>query len=60
MRSKDALAIIAIGLCAWGWTGAALAAVDREKLLKDTGVYGTFAVFKADEDWWKKDKANVP
>ncbi len=57
MRSTAALAIIAIGLCAWGWPGVALAAVDREKLLKDTGVYGTFAVFKADEDWWKLDKA---
>jgi chlorite dismutase len=57
MRSKAALAIIAIGLCAWGWPGAALAAVDREKLLKDTGVYATFAVFKVDEDWWKLDKA---
>lgn len=33
------------------------AGVDREKLLKDPGVYGTFAVFKVDEDWWKLDKA---
>lgn len=33
------------------------AAVDRDKLLKDPGVYGTFAVFKVDEDWWKLDKA---
>ena len=33
------------------------AAVEREKLLKDPGVYGTFAVFKVDEDWWKLDKA---
>lgn len=33
------------------------AAVDREKLLKDPGVYGTFAVFKVDEDWWRLDKA---
>ena len=57
MRSKAVLAIIAIGLCAWGWPGATLAAVDREKLLTDTGVYGTFAVFKVDEDWWKMDKA---
>jgi chlorite dismutase len=33
------------------------AAVDREKLLSDPGVYGTFAVFKAEDDWWKLDKA---
>ncbi len=33
------------------------AAVDRERLLKDPGVYGTFAVFKMDEEWWKLDKA---
>jgi chlorite dismutase len=36
--------------------GAAQAAVDREKLLTDPGVYGTFAVFKVDGDWWKLDK----
>jgi chlorite dismutase len=35
----------------------AFAAVDREKLLTEPGVYGTFAVFKVDETWWKLDKA---
>jgi chlorite dismutase len=35
----------------------AFAAVDREKLLTEPGVYGTFAVFKVDGDWWKLDKA---
>ena len=35
---------------------SAFAAADREKLLKDPGVYGTFAVFKVDGDWWKLDK----
>jgi chlorite dismutase len=34
-----------------------LSAVDREKLLTEPGVYGTFAVFKMSEDWWKLDKA---
>jgi chlorite dismutase len=57
MRSKTVFAIVAIGLLTWCWPGAAEAAADREKLLKDTGVYGTFAVFKVDEDWWKLDKA---
>lgn len=33
------------------------AAMDRDKLLKDPGVYGTFAVFQVDEDWWKLDKS---
>jgi chlorite dismutase len=32
-------------------------AADREKLLSDAGVYGTFAVFQVDVDWWKMDKA---
>jgi chlorite dismutase len=33
------------------------AAVDREKLLTEPGVYGTFAVFKVSEEWWNLDKA---
>ena len=37
--------------------GAAQAAPDREKLLSEPGVYGTFAVFQVDQDWWKLDKA---
>ena len=57
MRNKAILAIVAVGLLAWCRPDATLAAVDREKLLKDPGVYGTFAVFKVDEDWWKLDKA---
>ena len=32
-------------------------AVDRDKLLTDPGVYGTFAIFKVEEDWWKMEKA---
>jgi len=35
----------------------AVAQVEREKLLSEPGVYGTFAVFKLSEDWWKVDKA---
>ena len=31
--------------------------VDREKLLTDPGVYGTFAVFVLDEEWAKQDAA---
>lgn len=46
-------------VCMLGSVGAnaAHAAVDREKLLKEPGVYGTFAVFRMDEDWWKLDQA---
>jgi len=36
---------------------SAFAAVDREKLLTEPGVFGTFAVFKVDGDWWRLDKA---
>lgn len=36
--------------------GTVRAAVDREKLLTEPGVYGTFAVFKVDRDWWRLDK----
>ena len=32
-------------------------AVDKEKLAKDPGVYGTFIVFKTSADWWKIEKA---
>ena len=56
MRSQSVVAVVAIGLLWWGWPGTAEAAAEREKLLKDPGVYGTFAVFKVDEDWWKMDK----
>lgn len=33
------------------------AAVDREKLLADPGVYGTFAAYSLTEDWGKRDGA---
>src|SRR5712691_10808676 len=57
MRRKSVFIGVVVGLLAWAWPTGAQAAVDREKLLKDTGVYGTFAVFKVDGDWWKLDKA---
>ena len=33
------------------------AAADREKLLSEPGVYGTFAAFTLDEEWAKEDQA---
>ncbi len=50
-----------ISLIIWGMTllvsVSANAATDREKILKDAGVYGTFAVFQVNDDWWRLDKA---
>lgn len=45
--------------CAIAWVSAlpSLAAVDREKLLSEPGVYGTFAAYSLDEDWAKEDQA---
>ncbi|MEP6935569.1 MAG: chlorite dismutase family protein, partial [Nitrospirota bacterium] len=58
MKMISRLALIGLvcglgSLLAW----PSQATVDREKLLKDPGVYGTFVVFKVDKDWWKLDKA---
>lgn len=36
--------------------GIAQGAMDREKLLTDPGVYGSFAVFKVTGEWWRLDK----
>lgn len=33
-------------------TGWPVEAADRDKLLTDPGVYGTFAAFQMDHDWW--------
>jgi chlorite dismutase len=57
MRNDTILAsMIAILLTCYS-SSVAQAAVDREKLLTEPGVYGTFAVFKVEGDWWKLDKA---
>jgi chlorite dismutase len=36
---------------------SAVEAADREKLLSEPGVYGTFAAFSLDADWGKQDQA---
>ena len=38
-------------------TVSAVEAADRDKLLKDPGIYGTFAAFRLDADWAKQDQA---
>ena len=35
----------------------AASAADRDKLLSEPGVYGTFAAFSLDADWGKQDQA---
>jgi chlorite dismutase len=36
---------------------SAVEAADRDKLLSEPGIYGTFAAFSIDADWWKQDQA---
>ncbi|NGZ03666.1 MAG: chlorite dismutase [Nitrospira sp. WS238] len=38
-----------------GWMSLAHAEVDRERLLTQPGIYGTFAVLKLDEEWGRLD-----
>ncbi|NOT23782.1 MAG: chlorite dismutase [Nitrospiraceae bacterium] len=42
--------LVSVGLVAV----SSVEAADREKLLSEPGVYGTFAVFRLDEDWIKQ------
>jgi len=37
------------------WVSDAQAVADREKLLTDPGIYGTFAAFALDEEWGKQE-----
>ena len=39
------------------WVSFAGAGADRDKLLSEPGVYGTFAAFSFEEDWAKQDHA---
>ncbi len=39
------------------WAVLCFAAADREKLLAEPGVYGTFAAYNFDEEWAKEDEA---
>jgi chlorite dismutase len=44
-------------LVLWLVTVPAVEAADRDKLLSEPGVYGTFAAFSLDTDWAKQDQA---
>ncbi len=48
-----ALAVVVLGT----WVTHSHAAADRDKLLSEPGVYGTFAAFTLDEEWAKEDQA---
>jgi chlorite dismutase len=39
------------------WAPVSFAAADRDKLLTEPGVYGTFAAYSFDEEWAKEDEA---
>ncbi len=41
----------------FGTGSLAYAGVDKEKLAKDPGVYGTFVTFKINEGWWGLEKS---
>jgi chlorite dismutase len=48
------VALIGFGF-SFGWAPTASAA-DREKLLSEPGVYGTFAAFRIDDEWGRLDQ----
>ena len=54
MQGRIILALISVA--ALVLVGVAGAEVDREKLLKESGVYATFAVFKVGDQWSQLDK----
>jgi chlorite dismutase len=49
--------LIVVLLVASLWADHGFAAADRNKLLADPGVYGTFAAYSLNEDWTKRDGA---
>jgi chlorite dismutase len=53
-RCGSVAAVLAVLLLS---SPAFVEAVDRDKLLTEPGVYGTFAIFKVEEEWWKLEKA---
>ncbi|HKT35294.1 MAG TPA: chlorite dismutase family protein [Nitrospira sp.] len=54
-QRAEVLAIVLMGTSLWAQTS--IAAPDREKLLADPGVYGTFAAYSFNEDWAKQEGA---
>jgi len=56
IRRRTTIPILCL-LLAGFWLPSAFAAADREKLLSEPGVYGTFAAYRFDEEWTKEDQA---
>jgi chlorite dismutase len=56
MRKMGALAV-ALWAC-WlnGFDVPAVSAADRDKLLSEPGIYGTFAAFRIDDEWGRLDQ----
>ena len=54
MQNQSVLVLIVFALVALAQS--ADAQMDREKLLKESAVYGTFSVFKIADHWWQMDK----
>jgi chlorite dismutase len=57
MRARHAGCFGIVVLVASLWATVAHAAPDREKLLADPGVYGTFAAYSFNDDWGRKEGA---
>ena len=57
MSQACSVIVLALWLLIGPWLSHAVAAVDREKLLSEPGIYGTFAVFALDDEWPKLDSA---
>jgi chlorite dismutase len=57
MTRSFVTALMFMCLIAGPWLTDAQAAADREKLLTEPGVYGTFALFALNEEWAKQDPA---
>jgi len=56
MRIRAAMVVIALAVM-FCQGATCFAAADREKLLKEPGIYGTFATFSLDQAWMKQDQA---
>lgn len=57
MTAQHAGCVGIVVLLASLWANGAFAASDREKLLTDPGVYGTFAAYSFNDDWGRKEGA---
>ncbi len=57
MMRGQAGVVALIWMVLGAWASPSHAAADREKLLSEPGVYGTFAAFTLDDEWAKEDQA---